>query len=474
MNTKTGRNDPCPCGSGKKYKHCCGKPAEPAEPARETAHEGAIRRALEWLTLHHRKAFTSAMQAMIDEVLFEFFDDDEAAEAAIADAGEAWWAQAQLNVTEWLLAEGELQVKGEAQRVSELLLGLRGPMLSVGQRDWLAQLARRPLRLYDVTEAVPGVGLTLCDALDFEQPPQRVIERAGSRALEAGQQIGARVMEVQGQLQLSGAVYAFSPAAGHALHGRLRALLAEFGAAQDAATLPLSRIVMKRWMAQFLLPAPLPNLIHTHTGEPLVFVTDHYDVRDWDALTTALSAQADVNGNHSDGWDRSLECDDGFFRPLATLSAASGGQRVAVLYKTARLAESGRAWFDALAGASVKFLLQEVSDPKGMLATADVAAARSELPTWPMDTDTDADTDTESLADTIEAVIRRIYAKWADEPIPALNHQTPRQSMRSEAALERVKGLLRSYEGGEVEPARQQRRREISYQFLWDAPGLTR
>ncbi len=24
---KIGRNDPCPCGSGKKYKHCCGKKA---------------------------------------------------------------------------------------------------------------------------------------------------------------------------------------------------------------------------------------------------------------------------------------------------------------------------------------------------------------------------------------------------------------------------------------------------------------
>ncbi|MEA3241887.1 MAG: SEC-C metal-binding domain-containing protein, partial [Pseudomonadota bacterium] len=22
---KTGRNEPCPCGSGKKYKKCCGK-----------------------------------------------------------------------------------------------------------------------------------------------------------------------------------------------------------------------------------------------------------------------------------------------------------------------------------------------------------------------------------------------------------------------------------------------------------------
>ena len=25
VNKKVGRNDPCPCESGKKYKHCCGK-----------------------------------------------------------------------------------------------------------------------------------------------------------------------------------------------------------------------------------------------------------------------------------------------------------------------------------------------------------------------------------------------------------------------------------------------------------------
>jgi preprotein translocase subunit SecA len=24
-NKKVGRNEPCPCGSGKKYKHCCGR-----------------------------------------------------------------------------------------------------------------------------------------------------------------------------------------------------------------------------------------------------------------------------------------------------------------------------------------------------------------------------------------------------------------------------------------------------------------
>jgi uncharacterized protein YecA (UPF0149 family) len=29
---KIGRNDPCPCGSGKKYKHCCLKTAEIVPP----------------------------------------------------------------------------------------------------------------------------------------------------------------------------------------------------------------------------------------------------------------------------------------------------------------------------------------------------------------------------------------------------------------------------------------------------------
>jgi hypothetical protein len=40
--------------------------------------------------------------------------------------------------------------------------------------------------------------------------------------------------------------------------------------------------------------------------------------------------------------------------------------------------------------------------------------------------------------------------------------------------MERVKGLLRSYEDGEEDMARKQGRRPISYQFLWDALGIAR
>ena len=130
MNHKIGRNDPCPCGSGKKYKQCCGKPEAPTMPSAES-HDGAVERAVAWLALHHRKAFVTALEEEIDAAAFGCFDDDDEAAAVEAMRGidDALWQQVQLNLTEWLLAEGDIKVKGENQRVAELLLGASGPLL---------------------------------------------------------------------------------------------------------------------------------------------------------------------------------------------------------------------------------------------------------------------------------------------------------------------------------------------------------
>ena len=39
---KVGRNDPCPCGSGRKYKHCCyDKDLEERQASAAAAHEAA-------------------------------------------------------------------------------------------------------------------------------------------------------------------------------------------------------------------------------------------------------------------------------------------------------------------------------------------------------------------------------------------------------------------------------------------------
>jgi hypothetical protein len=43
--TKIGRNDPCPCGSGQKYKKCCAAKDEAARAAAELTAQAAARAA---------------------------------------------------------------------------------------------------------------------------------------------------------------------------------------------------------------------------------------------------------------------------------------------------------------------------------------------------------------------------------------------------------------------------------------------
>jgi len=470
LSNKIGRSEPCRCGSGKKYKNCHGK-AEVQTLQAAQAHEGAVPRAMAWLAQHHRKAFAAALQRETEEVAFAGFDDDEedAARAALADVDDELWQQIQINLSEWLLAEGDIEVKGVQRRVSELLLGRGGPLFEVAQRAWIEQLAQRPLRLYDITEVVPGSGLTLCDALDGAAAPVAVVEREGSRTLRVGMQIGARLMLVADQFQLSGAVYPFAMLSGRALCDQLRAMTEAPGAYADDDALAFGMAIIEGWLAQLLKPALLPQIMHGGTGEPLLFTTDHFEVQDWPALQTALAAQGDVQGSRENGWSRLIEKPGEPTRPLLSITAQAGGHRVSLQSMSASLAESGRAWFEALAGDAATFVLREVSDPKGLLSNAQRSGAPAGVaPGLP------EGVDPQELAEAIAGVVKRSYANWADEPIPALDDRTPRQAIETPTGLERVKGLLRTYEDGEAQQAAQQGRSDISYQFLWDALGLVR
>ena len=85
-----------------------------------------------------------------------------------------------------------------------------------------------------------------------------------------------------------------------------------------------------------------------------------------------------------------------------------------------------------------------------------------------------SDLSPEETTRLFEQVMRRHYAKWADEPIPILGDLTPRQAMKTPARLDRVKGLIREYEDNETRMARADGRGEVSYQFLWNSLGITR
>jgi uncharacterized protein YchJ len=97
MNHKTGRNAPCPCGSGKKYKQCClAKEQELANTAKPYA--GAVERAVDWLMSKHRHAVMDS----INEMLSDRLSPEEQKTLHSLDA--ETWHGIQLNATEWLIA----------------------------------------------------------------------------------------------------------------------------------------------------------------------------------------------------------------------------------------------------------------------------------------------------------------------------------------------------------------------------------
>jgi hypothetical protein len=461
MGTKIGRNDPCPCGSGRKYKQCCGVPHASTDSPPAKGHDGAVERALTWLTNKHRKAVAAA----INDVVFEGLNDEEC--AALEQIDDETWQFIQRNVTEWLLAEGEIQVKGERRRVAEYLLGPGGPLLTIDQRNWIAQLGEQPLRLYLVTDVVPGARLTLCDALDSKALPITVLAASGSQTLEPGVHAGFRVMKVDDHHELSGAAYPFSRLAGPQVVEFLRDGAQDFKKRPEDLAAFISFGIMRKWLEQYVAPAQMPTLMDAYSGEPILLITDHYRVTDWDGLAAAVAAQADVEGDRSAGWSRFIDCEDGQRRSRVAVNIEKTPDRISLFYKTQNYADEGRPWFDQLAGGSVTFVARELTDLEGAMAS------KAKRPAQPRKSEM-LDLPPEVAAEIIENTLRRMYGNWADEPIPALDHKTPRYAIKTKPGLERVKGLIRSYEAAEKQQAVQQGRRVISFDFLWNDLGISK
>mgnify|MGYP000855399162 CR=1 FL=1 len=460
MGEKIGRNDPCPCGSGRKFKQCCGNTGVAAAEQQRKDHAGAVDRALDWLANKHRKAVSVAIDAMLCDNLSE-----EEQEALRAQDQETWHS-IQINATEWLIAEGHIHAQGKHKRVAEYLLGRGGPLFTVEQRSWLEQLAERPLRLYDVTDVVAGRQMTLCDSLDGDaSSPIVVQERLGSQAARPGIQVGARIMEVDGHYELSGAAYPFSPLVGPGVLASLRERVNRYAGPRQELPGLLSFIIRRAWLAQFCATMPLPSLMDAYSNQPILLITDHYRVQDWAALTQALSAQGDIEGNRESGWSRLIDCEDGQSRPVATVNAGTSANKISLFYKTQAYADQGRPWFDSLAGPAVQFVSRELSDPAALMRRKPGSQEARRTSGGP-------DLSPEALADLIEGALLHSYANWADEPIPALDGKTPRQAIASPAGLERVRGLLRMYQVDEEQAALQQGRRVISFEFLWRTLGI--
>ncbi len=446
MVSKTSRNDPCPCGSGKKYKKCC-LLKEQAEADRIARRDTAMPRALEWLREHHGEAVEDAL----DEDFFGGLEPSQREE--LDELPEDYVQMVYLNAFEWLLAEGGLSTGEGADDFApsmEIVLGSGGASLDPETRAYLELIGSTPMGLYEVVESVPGEGAWLRSTLEEDSERFWIQERAASHSFEAGHIFAGRVLALEPRI-LSGAIYAFE----RDRYLELREAIVDGpdGKAGGSDSLWVSACVIDSWLSS--LVAPPPEVMDASTGEPVVLTTSRYLVKDWPRLESILADEPNVEHDGKSEWARLEPVDDERQRVLCTLSREEDGH-LELFTRTESAADDNAAWIEEIAGEITHLIGRDVEDPR---KKAEGAAPEG--------------SNRRSSAELLDEFYRKTYATWADDPLPALADKSPREAVKTDAGKRHVIELLKTYEESERVNAKTQEREPSDLGFLWEAVGLT-
>lgn len=205
MVRKVQRNDPCPCGSGKKYKKCCMQRQRDLDSERINRREG-IRKSLGWIS--HR--YSEQIDRWVEDVWLAGIKEQEREGIATADARIRGIHD--VNLLEQLVAEGRFSDMEGEDRPLQLILDADDLDLDEGQRDYLVQLAERSLCLYRVSDCRPGESFTLQEHPIGKAEPVVIADRWGSRMFDIGDTVGLRLMQTEEGWETSGAIYHIPPA----------------------------------------------------------------------------------------------------------------------------------------------------------------------------------------------------------------------------------------------------------------------
>lgn len=188
--TKTGRNDPCPCGSGKKYKHCCLR--------QETAGKSeAMSRDRAWDTMM-QKLLDFSREARFRKDLEAAFDLFWNRSRTIEQVNELAPGQI-MNFLDWYAHD--YRTADDGQRIVEIFLDEKGPALSQQERDLLRADSEALLSVYEVASVEAGQAMGLRDV--FQNQSIELPHTPPLSGIEAGQLLLARLALSDGYRRFS-------------------------------------------------------------------------------------------------------------------------------------------------------------------------------------------------------------------------------------------------------------------------------
>lgn len=362
-----GRNEPCWCGSGRKYKKCHLGNEQLSLPER-----------VGWLYAKAAQhALASGWHGLVAEMNYERHQHHDAPEEMIDPV-----------VIDAALFEGDAFAD---------FLAVRGPLLPDDERSLAEQWLLIDRSLFEVEQVRPGHGLTVRDVRTGDV--HDVQERTASRQLKTGQLICTRVLPAgDGTAQFFGGV---EPVA---LHER-NVLIALLDEGPDPVE--LVAILSRRF-------AP-PTLTNTE-GDPLMICE----------AVVRVSNSARIESALDDTYDRVEDAEPSqWFEHVTTHGTDRIRATVVLDGDTLRVETNSEDRMDRVLATLERLdpairvvddTREPIDDPREMAAQMPATAQGA------------MDPDDPQVTALLEATILDYETKWLDESIPALDGHTPRQA----------------------------------------------
>jgi len=199
---KPGRNDPCPCGSGKKYKHCCLAAATTESESPQELTWRRVRRAAE--------GFPATMTRFVED-MYGFDAVDEAWEEFTL------WEDAEYDTESphlpvflpWFFHHWMPDPLEDTTVLDESLhnrpptavfLERRSARLDPLHRRFLQACLDTPLSFYELKHCDPGRGFLAHDIFTGEE--HDVLERSASRFLQTGDILYGQLVAIDGVVMM--------------------------------------------------------------------------------------------------------------------------------------------------------------------------------------------------------------------------------------------------------------------------------
>jgi hypothetical protein len=450
---KPGRNDPCWCGSGKKYKKCHLAADEEAErsggDAKPAAEQSVHGRLYDKLLEATRQFFGRGGFAEATLLYFDQRPEDLDAEAE---------DDKMTGFFNWYLHD--FRPKSTGRTAVEEYLRRRPGALSAAERELLESWRGARFGIWEVERVEPGEGVEVKDW--FEGDTFFVHDVSSSRDLVRWDCLLTRVYRERGEWYFAGSGSSVPRNLMDRLAERVERESREAG--QSAGEYVRANSHLWHRAVDDLYRRQIDGMrIVNAEGDTLEFGAALYRVEDEAAVTAALEQakpfepqESEEPGVHTYAW---LEHVEGPRRSYGRIEMKDGKLRLEV--NSRKRLQIGRQLVEKFAGEWLRHerdTFETLDDVRRAAAGKKPQQPAKALP-----------------ADVEREVVQKLraehYARWVDEPVPALDGQTPREAVRSETGRKAVEDLLRLFENAE-ERARREGRAAFDFSGIRRELGL--